>query len=366
MAGLAKGDDVAKKQTWWFRKPALNWLELLGISLALALAGGALGVTAALKLSPAPGACDSVRVADGALPSVVTIFVSSSTGGGSGSGAIIRADGLILTNDHVIAAGVDSGNIEVLLNGGDRLPADLVGTDPITDLALLKIDRNKLPTLLLAPREPLDVGQPVVALGAPLGLSGTVTSGIVSALNRSVPVPKASGGTTVLTGAIQTDAAINPGNSGGPLVTCEGRLVGVNTAISTVPDSSGVPGGGSVGIGFAVPASTAQRIVDELLANGRATHPWIGAATAEITQDMADRFGTPAGLFVQSVSDGGPADAAGLEAGDVITQLSGNPATSLALGWLLVSAQVGDDISVEYVREGTTRTTNLTLIEQPA
>lgn len=356
---------MAGSTKWWFRKPALNWLELLGISLALALAGGAMGVTAAFKLAPASGSCDSVRVADAALPSVVTVFVTSGTGGGSGSGAIIRADGLILTNDHVIAAGVESGNIEVLLNGGDKLPADLIGTDPITDLALLKIDRNKLPTMLLSPREPLDVGQPVVALGAPLGLSGTVTSGIVSALNRNVPVPKASGGTTVLTGAIQTDAAINPGNSGGPLVTCEGRLVGVNTAISTVPNSSGVAGGGSVGIGFAVPASTAQRIVDELLANGRATHPWIGAATAEITQDMADRFGTPPGLFVQAVSDGGPADKAGLEVGDVITSIGGNPATSLSLGWLLVSAQVGDEIPVTYSRDGESAETKLTLVEQP-
>jgi len=357
---------VADKPKWWFRKPALNWLELLGISLALALIGGALGVTAALKLSPEPGACDSVRVADSVLPSVVTIFVTGASGGGSGSGAIIRADGLILTNDHVIAAGVESGNIEVLLNGGEQVPADLIGTDPITDLALLKIDKNKLPTLLLAPREPLSVGQPVVALGAPLGLSGTVTSGIVSALNRNVPVPKASGGTTVLTGAIQTDAAINPGNSGGPLVTCEGRLVGVNTAISTVPNASGVAGGGSVGIGFAVPASTAQRIVDELLATGRATHPWIGAVTAEITQDMADRFGTPSGLFVQDVSEGGPADAAGLEAGDIITRLSGNPATSLGLGWLLVSAKVGDDIPIEFARDGVLQNATLTLAEQPA
>ena len=205
-----------------------------------------------------------------------------------------------------------------------------------------------------------------IALGAPLGLSGTVTSGIVSALNRNVPVPKASGGTTVLTGAIQTDAAINPGNSGGPLVTCEGRLVGVNTAISTVPNASGVGGGGSVGIGFAVPASTAQRIVDELLANGRATHPWIGAVTAEITQDMADRFGTPSGLFVQDVGDGGPADAAGLETGDIITRLGGNPATSLGLGWLLVSAKVGDDIPIEFARDGVKQTATLTLAEQPA
>lgn len=356
---------MSENQNWWFRRPALNWLELIGIAVAVAVAGGALGATAAIKLSPTSGACNTTRVAAGTLPSVVTIFVTGSGGSGSGSGAVIRADGLVLTNDHVIAAGVDSGNIDVLLNNGERLDADLVGTDPITDLALLKIDRNKLPTLLLAPRERLDVGQPVVALGAPLGLSGTVTSGIVSALNRNVPAPKASGGTTVLAGSIQTDAAINPGNSGGPLVTCEGRLVGVNTAISTVPNASGVAGGGSVGIGFAVPASTAQRIVDELLANGRATHPWVGATTAEVTQDIADRFGTSAGLFVQEVASGGPADTAGLEPGDVITRIGGEAANPVSLAWLLVSAQVGDEVAVEYVREGASRTTSLTLVEQP-
>ncbi len=356
---------MVSQQRWWFRRPSLNWLELLGLALALAIAGGAMGVTAALKLSPAPGSCDSTRVAAAALPSVVTVFVTGPDGAGSGSGAVIRADGVILTNDHVIASAVSSGTIEVLLNNGERLTADLIGTDPMTDLAVLKVDRNKLPTLLLAPREPLDVGQPVVALGAPLGLSGTVTSGIVSALNRNVPLPKAGGGTTVITGAIQTDAAINPGNSGGPLVTCEGRLVGVNTAISTVPNSNGVAGGGSVGIGFAVPAGTADRIVGELLSNGRATHPWIGAATAEVPQDVADRFGTKAGLFVQEVSVGGPAASAGIEPGDVITTLGGAPATSLSLAWLLVSAAVGDEVKVEFVREGQARTTSLTLAEQP-
>ncbi len=357
---------MPKSPSWWLQRPALNWLELIGFALVLALAGGAFGAWGALRFYPTAGSCDAARVASAALPSVVTIFVTGPGGSGSGSGAVIRADGLILTNDHVIAAGAESGTIEVLLNGGDRIAAQLVGTDPMTDLAVLQIDRNKLPTLLLAPREPLSVGQPVVALGAPLGLSGTVTAGIVSALNRSVPAPKAGGGTTVLVGAIQTDAAINPGNSGGPLVTCEGRLVGVNTAISTVPNAEGIAGGGSVGIGFAVPASTAQRIVDELLSTGRATHPWIGATTAEVSQDMADRFGSRAGLFVHEVAAGGPAAAAGIEAGDVITSIAGAPATSTSLAWLLVTAKVGEELPVEYYRDGAVRQAQLTLVEQPA
>ena len=357
---------MTKSPHWWLQRPALNWLELICLALALALAGGTLGTYATLKLSPTAGSCDAARLSASVLPSVVTIFVSGPAGSGSGSGAVIRADGVVLTNDHVIAAGATSGTIEVLLNSGERVPAELVGTDPITDLAVLKIDRNKLPTLLLAPREPLQVGQPVVALGAPLGLSGTVTAGIVSALNRNVPAPKDGGGTTVLVGAIQTDASINPGNSGGPLVTCEGRLIGVNTAISTVPNAEGVSGGGSVGIGFAVPAPTAQRVVDELLSTGRTTHPWIGVSTAELSQDLADRFGSRAGLLVESVTAGGPAATAGLQPGDVITSLAGSPATGAGLGWLLATGNVGDVVPVEFSRGGVMMTAQLTLAEQPA
>jgi putative serine protease PepD len=357
---------MSESQKWWLRRPTFNWLELIGLALMLALAGGALGAVGAIKLSPTAGSCDAARLSASVLPSVVTIFVTGSGGSGSGSGAVIRADGVVLTNDHVIAAAASSGTIEVLLNSGERIPARLVGTDPITDLAVLKVDRNKLPTLLLSPRERLQVGQPVVALGAPLGLSGTVTAGIVSALNRNVPAPKSGGGTTVLVGAIQTDASINPGNSGGPLVTCEGRLIGVNTAISTVPNAQGVSGGGSVGIGFGVPATTAQRVVDELLSTGRTTHPWIGASTAEMSQDLADRFGSRAGLLVESVTAGGPAATAGIVPGDVITSLGGSPATGAALGWLLATAKVGDVVPVEFYRDGAVHSAQLTLVEQPA
>jgi putative serine protease PepD len=333
--------------------------------LALAVLAGAGGAAAVLASQPAPGTCDTVALSASVLPSVVTVFATGSASSGSGSGSIISADGLVLTNDHVIADAVGSGTIEVLLNDGDLLPATLVGTDPITDLALLRVDRTRLPVLALARQDVLVVGQLVVALGAPLGLSGTVTRGIVSALNRNIPVPKAGGGTTVLAGAIQTDAAINPGNSGGPLVTCAGHLVGVNTAISTVPNANGVAGGGSVGIGFAVPAATAGRIVDELQRNGRATHPWIGAQTAEITQATAARFGVTAGLYVQEVTAGGPAATAGLQRGDVITSLAGSPATSVSLAWLLVSRQVGDSVAVAFTREGAAVDTTLVLAEQP-
>jgi putative serine protease PepD len=240
-----------------------------------------------------------------------------------------------------------------------------VGTDPITDLAVLRVARTGLPTLPIDAANSVVVGQPVVALGAPLGLSGTVTSGIISAVGRNVPVPTGAGGTTILTGALQTDAAINPGNSGGPLVTCDGRLIGVNTAGATVPDAGGVAGGGSVGINFAVPSSTASRITSEILASGRATHPWIGAQTADITPALANRYGAKAGLFVQAVATDGPAARAGLRRGDVITTIAGQPASSLSLAWLLVSAKVGDQVEVEFVRGGAAQRATLTLIEQP-
>ncbi len=342
-----------------------QWWQIAVIIVAIVMVAAAAGAFTTQKLTHSTGSCDTVRVARDALPSVVTVFASGPAGSGAGSGAVIRSDGVVLTNDHVISDAVPSGTIDVLFNDGERLPATVTGTDPITDLAVLKVDRERLPILSFGVGAHLQVGQPVVALGAPLGLSGTVTAGIISSLDRNVPAPKATGGTTILAGAIQTDAAINPGNSGGPLVTCDGDLVGVNTAISTVPDANGDPVGGSVGIGFAVPASTAQRISGELLANGRATHPWIGAQTVEISSSAAAKFGTSAGLFVQDVTAGGPAAQAGIRAGDIITRLNASDASSVSLAWLLVSAEIGEGVQVQVVRDSSRFQSTITLAEQP-
>ncbi|WP_298131655.1 trypsin-like peptidase domain-containing protein [Micropruina sp.] len=351
--------------SWWRERPALSRLGLTGVVTATAVLSTTAAVALSGQLLPHPGSCDTQRLAASVLPAVVTVFAAGPSGSGSGSGAVVRPDGVVVTNDHVIATAGTTGTLEVLLNNGEQLPATLVGTDPLTDLAVVRIDRDRLPTLPISPGEVLQVGQPVVALGAPLGLSGTVTSGIISGLNRSVPVPKAGGGTTVLVGSIQTDAAINPGNSGGPLVTCDGRLIGVNTAISTVPNSAGVAGGGSVGIGFAVPATTAQRVTDEILANGRASHPWLGFTATEIPAEVAKAFGTPSGLFIQQVSAGGPAADGGLKPGDLITGLAGVPATSTTQSALLLTAKVGDTVAVTYQRRGASAETTLTLAEQP-
>jgi putative serine protease PepD len=208
----------------------------------------------------------------------------------------------------------------------------------------------------------LQVGQPVVALGAPLGLNGTVTGGIVSALGRQVPLPADNGETAILPGAIQTDAAINPGNSGGALVDCAGNMVGVNTAIATVPNAAGQAGGGSVGIGFAIPSDLAMRVADQLIAKGSFQPPNTGVSTLPITPDVAHRFGVEGGLYVNAVDPGGPGAAAGLQVGDVITHVDGEPvAHPISLFASVVTKEPGDKVSIEYVRHGATHTTTLTL-----
>ena len=351
---------TAQRRPAW---PWRTWAGLVGGGIVIALIGGTLGAVAVNRLGDQPGHCDAARISRDVLPSIVTIFTGLPGGGSSsGSGIIIRPDGKILTNDHVIA---QSNSIRVLLDDGQQFPATVIGADPLTDLAVLQVNDTKLPALPIAWNEPISTGQGVVALGAPLGLSGTVTAGIVSARNRNVPAPIAGGGTTVLLDSIQTDAAINPGNSGGALVTCGGRLIGVNTAISTVPDSNGVAGGGSVGIGFAVPATIAERVTSGILANGRVTHPWLGMAVAEISPDTAARYGTTAGLYVQAVTAGGPAARAGVQVGDIVTKLNGSAASSLTLSHLLLTGHVGDQVPITVSRGGQQTDLTITVAEQP-
>jgi putative serine protease PepD len=236
-----------------------------------------------------------------------------------------------------------------------------VGADFTTDLAVIRAEDGAegRPLLPKGDSDAARVGQPVVALGAPLGLSNTVTAGIVSALGRYVPVPAETGRIAHLLDAIQTDAAINPGNSGGPLVDCGGAQVGVNSAISTVPNSQGVGGGGSVGLGFAIPMSIADPIADELITTGRVAHPVLGLAARPVGDDPTR---PPTGLAVTAVVPGGPADQAGLEVGDVITEIDGQPADSaeqLVLAGLRHSA--GDAVTVGYLRDGAERTAEVTL-----
>jgi len=349
------------------------WLAIAGGVVAgalvtalifLAVRDNGTGTSATASQSDSSTAmCAAIPVANQVLPSIVTISARRGSAAGTGSGQIIKDGGYILTNDHVISVATNGGSVSVLYSDGHSSAATIVGTDPSTDLAVLKAadGAKNYPVISVGSSEKLQVGQPVVALGAPLGLTSTVTSGIVSALDRYVPVP-GDNVTHHLIGAIQTDAAINPGNSGGALVDCTGQLVGVNAAIATVPNEAGVGGGGSVGLGFAIPIDLAKPISDQLITTGKPGHPTTGLQVQEIRPSNAQASGTPIGLFVLSVDAGGPGAKAGLQTGDIITKIDGQPAVSSEqLVVATLGRSPGDTVELTYSRDGTTATTTLTL-----
>ncbi|WP_217645352.1 S1C family serine protease [Nocardioides terrae] len=339
---------------------AWPWLVAL---LVAALLGGFVGALTVVAVRDDPASCSATSVASDVLPSVVTVEVTSPGGAGSnGTGAVYRSGGYILTNEHVISAAVGGGaSVSVRYSDGTTSAATIVGEDFATDLAVVRADdrADGRPLLGIGDSGAVRVGQAVIALGAPLGLSNTVTKGIVSALGRYVPVPSDSGRVAHLLDAIQTDASINPGNSGGPLVDCSGRQVGVNTAISTVPNAEGTAGGGSVGLGFAIPTTIATRIADQLVKSGRADHPVIGFAAHPVANAETGR---PDGLAVTAVLPDGPAAQAGLAAGDLVTELDGGAATS-SEQLVLVSLrhEAGDTVAVSFRRDGSEHSAKITL-----
>jgi serine protease DegQ len=238
---------------------------------------------------------------------------------GLGSGVIVSPSGFILTNNHVVE-GADE--IEVTLNDGRKAKAKIIGTDPETDLAVLKIDLDKLPVIVIGSSDSLQVGDQVLAIGNPFGLGQTVSAGIVSALGRNQL------GINTFENFIQTDAAINPGNSGGALVDVSGHLLGINTAIYS-------RSGGNMGIGFAIPVSTARMVMDGLVKDGQVTRGWIGVEPQELTQELAETFnlksagGNLQGVIITGVLQNGPAAKAGIQPGDVITQVAGKPVANV-------------------------------------
>jgi serine protease DegQ len=235
---------------------------------------------------------------------------------GLGSGVIVSASGYILTNNHVVE-GADE--IEVILNDSRRTKAKLIGTDPDTDLAIVKIDLDKLPVVVLGNSDALQIGDQVLAIGNPFGVGQTVTGGIVSALGRNQL------GINTFENFIQTDAAINPGNSGGALVDVNGNLMGINTAIYS-------RSGGSMGIGFAIPVSTAKLVLEGIVKDGQVTRGWIGVEPADLTPEMAETFGVKAreGVIITGVLQNGPAAQAGIKPGDVIVNVAGKDVANVS------------------------------------
>jgi putative serine protease PepD len=326
--------------------------------------GGALGYVAAvqdegnrtldLATPPAEGlnrpASSVAGVAAQVLPSVVSLSVSGASGGGTGSGFVVRQDGYILTNNHVVAGAVDGGRIVVTFADETSMRAEIVGRTPIYDLAVVKVDAKNLPAADLGNSDSLVVGDPVLAIGSPLGLSGTVTSGIISALDRPVTAGDAAGDLSFIS-AIQTDAAINPGNSGGPLVDGQGRVVGVNSSIATL--SRGVGQAGSIGLGFAIPITQAARIAEELVETGTAVYPIVG-----VNLDL--QFAGPGARILPEqaggsspVVPGGPAADAGLEPGDVVTEIDGQTVAGYEEFVVEIrSRQPGDTVTLTVQRDG--------------
>ncbi len=351
--------------------------------LALALfGGGAAGGAVAYSLEDSTATVVSAPLAGGKVvsgtisgtpeaaaaaisPSVVTVEVSGQTTSqfgqrqsqsGTGSGIVIRSEGFIVTNNHVIDAAVQGGSVHVTLANGDTVPATIVGTDPTTDLAVLKVTGVEgLKAATFADSESLAVGQAVLAVGAPLGLANTVTQGIVSTLHRPVRTGENASAQAVID-AIQTDAAINPGNSGGALVDLAGRVVGINTAIATAGDGSS----GNIGVGFAIPSAAATKIVDQLIATGKAVHAQIGVGVnnAPNTTDGAPGLGAS----IRSLTSGGPAERGGLQIGDIVTKVDDRRVTDAdSLIVAIRSHDPGETVTLTVTRGTSTKTLKVTL-----
>ena len=399
------------------KKPRMTLGLVAGFAI-VALLGGASGAGVALwavgnqatsavsgTASPAsitvndPGNATLVTsVVAKAAPAIVTINVTGQNSGGSGSGVIISEDGNVITNAHVVTLDgeVADPKVTVTTADGRLLSATVVGFDPISDIAVINIDEaSDMPYIDIADSSELNVGDNTVAIGAPLGLSGTVTSGIVSALNRSITIassalpedPEISPDTpddseapdlwnfdlfgengqgsgqssasqaSVALAVIQTDAAINPGNSGGALLNSDGELIGINVAIASSGGNEG-----SIGVGFAIPSNVASRVANEILETGTATHGLLGATVADVTDDPVQSNAEVVGASIVGISDGGAAAEAGLQVGDIVTGFDGLPITNKTDLTAQVRAYSADStVPLTYVRDGKGYTVDVTL-----
>lgn len=345
------------------------------VGLAAGLAGGALVVGAFLLwfddepttvvqqiethiVEPGGEEAAAATVARAVLPSIVTVEVRASSVGefvaeGSGSGVVLRADGLLVTNQHVVDS---AGQVRVIFAGGRTYPAEIVGQDPTTDLAVLRIAATGLVPITLGSSQDLEIGDTAIAVGSPLGLAGgpSVTVGVVSAFNRRL-----GAGDSILLGMIQTDAPITRGSSGGALVDASGRLIGITTAI-------GISDVGAEGLGFAIPVELVRLVTEQLADAGVASHPFIGVKGATFFRQEADGATVPAGVQVAEVIEGTAAAEAGIEVGDILLSVDGEPLTTIdQLVAMLRFYRVGDTVAVELERGGERQTITVTLLDRP-
>ena len=377
----------------------LRRLAELGVIAALAAVLASTGTYAVTRLSttqsptaqtnpsatasPSPvtradsSAPDWSVIAAAVSPSVVSITVTSTQSSGQGSGVIIDTKGHILTNNHVVTGAGAGSQLSVTLNDKRTYDATVVGTDPSTDLAVIKLTNapKDLKAIALGDANAIKVGDQVMAVGNPLGLAGTVTTGIVSALNRPVTTSdqqqsdpfgqQQSATDPVVTNAIQTSAAINPGNSGGALVNAGGQLIGINSAIASLGSSgSSSSQSGSIGIGFAIPVNEARSIAEQLIASGKATHPYLGVSSKDGV--VADGSAKRAAAELTSVAAGSPGEAAGLRVGDSVTEVDGESIDgSLSLVAQVRERSVGDKVTLKILRDGQTKSISVTLTSKP-
>jgi len=292
------------------------------------------------------------RVAAAVLPTVVQIEEHDGSGGGTGSGFVLRSDGYILTNNHVVAGAAAGGSLTVTFQDGTEKVARIVGRDTSYDLAVVKVDAAGLTASTLGNSSGVVVGDAVIAIGSPLGLEGTVTAGIISSLNR--PVQAGGSGESSYINAIQTDAAINPGNSGGPLVDARGQVIGVNSAIASLGQAATGQQSGSIGLGFAIPINQAKRVAEEIISTGKSSHPIIG-----VSVDLT--YAGP-GAKVKGVTAGGPSAAVGIKAGDVIVKVDGRSVADSTEMVVAIRANTPGDTITLTVRSGSeTRDVQVTL-----
>jgi putative serine protease PepD len=358
----------------------------LVVSVVVALLAGALGAgigvlatgdhTGAVDLGDGKSASSTgaknrdpgsvAGIAQRLVPSVVMIKVQNGTEGGAGTGFVVRG-GYIVTNNHVVAPAVSGGSMQVVFSDGKTTTATIVGHDPTSDIAVIKpgtLAGRK--ALTLGNSDALAVGDPVIAIGSPLGLAGTVTTGIVSALNRPVST-SGEGGESAFINAVQTDAAINPGNSGGPLVDAKGEVIGVNSAIATLGSQSlgsDKQQSGSIGLGFAIPSNQVKKVAEQLINSGKATHAVIGACIDMSYQGGGARIATDGAQSCKggTIVPGGPAEKAGLKAGDIITAFDNKPISgSDELIMAIRAKSPGDRVTVAYTRGAQRSTTALIL-----